>query len=91
MDLTKSADQIVLDKYTVVEINYKVDNGNMTKLRISAGNAENGNASLYRAKSLALEADGNMHTVTMELKSIQSEKGYLYNLGIYFARGAAAL
>ena len=42
-----------------------------------------------RAKKMALTADGAVHTVSMELKSLRSIKGYIRELGLYFEKDGA--
>lgn len=90
IDFTKASPQVALDNYDAITITYKVENATTTKLRISAGAGAQPNAQSGRAKSLTLVADGEVHTVTIDLKTLRTTKGYLNELGLYFEKDAGA-
>ena len=89
IDFTKASPQVVLDRYESIEITYKVENGTTDVLRIATGAINPPEVSSGRAKKMALTADGEFHTVSMELKSLRSPKGYIRELGLYFEKDDA--
>ena len=90
LDFTKASPQVMLERYTAMSITYKVENSKTNKLRVSAGALNPPEASSSRTKTLNLTADGEVHTVVLELKTLRVQKGYLRELGLYFDKSAAA-
>ena len=90
LDFTKASPQVMLERYTAMSITYKVENSKTNKLRVSAGAHNSPEASSGRTKTLNLTADGEVHTVVLELKTLRVQKGYLRELGLYFDKSAAA-
>ena len=89
IDFTKASPQVVLDRYESIEITYKVENGTTDILRIATGAINPPEVASGRAKKMALTTDGAVHTVSMELKSLRSPKGYIRELGLYFEKDGA--
>ena len=86
LDFTKASPQVVLDRYDVIEITYKVENRKTDKILLSAGATKPAEASSSHAKALILETDGEMHTANIQLKNLRAVKGYIRELGIYFEK-----
>ena len=79
----------VLDKYTDIEITYKVENGKTDRIRVSVGSNNPDKAGSSYARPINLKTDGEVHTGSLELRRLQAA-GYLRELGIYFNKDAAA-
>ncbi len=90
LDFSKASPQVVLDRYDTILITYKVENKSTGKIRMSLGAGLQPSAHSGRSKSISLEADGEVHTVSIELKTLRSMSGYLNEMGIYFDKSAAA-
>ena len=86
LDFTKATPQVMLERYTAIEITYKVENGETNQLRLSAGAVNPPEASSGRTKALTLETDGEVHAVSIPLKNLRTIKGYLRELGLYFEK-----
>ena len=89
LDFSKASPQVVLDRYDTLVITYKVTDKSTGKLRLSLGAGNSPTAQSGRAKSVSLVADGEVHTVSIELKALRTMKGYLNEMGIYFDKSAA--
>ena len=90
IDFTKASPQVVLDRYNTIEITYVVENGKTSKLRLSAGAGSQPHAQISRAKSLSLETDGEVHTVSQDTVTLRVKSGYLKELGLYFEKDSPA-
>ena len=91
IDYTKASPQLVLDHYESVTITYKVENGTTAALRVALGGSdESPTAQSSRAKSVTLVADGETHTVTIELKVLRATKNSLKEFGLYFDKKSGA-
>ena len=91
IDYTKASPQLVLDHYESVTITYKVENGTTAALRVALGGSdESPTAQSSRAKSVTLVADGEVHTVTIELKVLRATKNSLKEFGLYFDKKSGA-
>ena len=91
LDFTNASPQLVLDHYQSITITYKVENGTTSKLRVAlGGSAETPTAQSSRAKALTLETDGEVHTVTVELKTLRVTQNSLKELGLYFDKNSGA-
>ncbi len=88
IDFSKASPQVVLDRYTAIEITYKVTDGSTDKLRVGLG-ASNAPIQSGRSRSITLEADGEVHTVSKTLKELRVMKGYAAALGIYFEKNSS--
>ncbi|MBO5511233.1 MAG: hypothetical protein J6B24_05825 [Clostridia bacterium] len=85
IDFSKASPQVVLDRYDTVVITYKVTDGKTAKMRLGLGS----NTTPYqssRSKSLALNADGEVHTVAIEMKTLRVTKGYAASVGLMFEK-----
>ena len=89
LDFTKASPQVMLDRYDAIEITYKVENGKTNVLRISTGAINPPEAAYSRAKVMDLVTDGEVHTVSINLKNLRTMKGYLWELGLYFKKDAS--
>ncbi|MBQ3507812.1 MAG: hypothetical protein IJA91_04605 [Clostridia bacterium] len=88
IDFSKASPQVVLDRYESIVITYKVTDGSTDKLRVGLG-AANSALQSSRARSLTLEANGEVHTVSKTLKELRILKGYVTALGIYFEKNTS--
>ncbi len=89
IDFSKASPQVVLDRYDSIIVTYKVTDGSTDKLRMAMGS----NTTPYqssRAKSMTLTSDGEVHTATIELKTLRVMKGYAASLGIMFEKNTGA-
>ncbi|MBR5124967.1 MAG: hypothetical protein IKU90_07520 [Clostridia bacterium] len=89
LDFTKASPQVVLDRYDTILITYKIESDSSNKIRISLGAGNQATAQSGRAKSVTLVADGEVHTVAIELKTLRTLEGYLYEFGLYHDKTAA--
>jgi len=91
IDYSLASPQLVLDHYESITITYKVENGTTSALRVALGGSdETPTAQSSRAKSVTLVADGEVHTVTIELKVLRVTKNSLRELGLYFDKKSGA-
>ena len=91
IDYSLASPQLVLDHYESITITYKVENGTTSALRVALGGSdESPTAQSSRAKSVTLVADGETHTVTIELKVLRVTKNSLKELGLYFDKKSGA-
>ena len=91
IDYKNASPQLILDHYESITITYKAESGSATKLGVALGGGEEvPTAQSSRAKSVTLEADGQVHTVTVELKSLRITQGTLRELGLYFDKNGSA-
>lgn len=91
IDYSLASPQLVLDHYESVTITYKVENGSTSGLRVALGGSdESPTAQSSRAKSVTLVADGEVHTVTIELKVLRVTKNSLKEIGLYFDKKSGA-
>ena len=91
IDYSLASPQLVLDHYESITITYKVENSSTSTLRVALGGSdESPTAQSSRAKSVTLVADGEVHTVTVELKVLRVTKNSLKELGLYFDKKSGA-
>ena len=91
IDYSLASPQLVLDHYESITITYKVENSSTSALRVALGGSdESPTAQSSRAKSVTLVADGETHTVTIELKVLRVTKNSLKELGLYFDQKSGA-
>ena len=91
IDYSLASPQLVLDHYESITITYKVENSSTSTLRVALGGSdESPTAQSSRAKSVTLVADGEVHTVTIELKVLRVTKNSLKELGLYFDKKSGA-
>ena len=91
IDYSLASPQLVLDHYESITITYKVENSSTSALRVALGGSdESPTAQSSRAKSVTLVADGEVHTVTIELKVLRVTKNSLKELGFYFDKKSGA-
>ena len=91
IDYSLASPQLVLDHYESITITYKVENSSTSALRVALGGSdESPTAQSSRAKSVTLVADGEVHTVTIELKVLRVTKNSLKELGLYFDQKSGA-
>ena len=91
IDYSLASPQLVLDHYESITITYKVENSSTSALRVALGGSdESPTAQSSRAKSVTLVADGEVHTVTIELKVLRVTKNSLKELGLYFDKKSGA-
>ena len=91
IDYSLASPQLVLDHYESITITYKVENSSTSALRVALGGSdESPTAQSSRAKSVTLVADGETHTVTIELKVLRVTKNSLKELGLYFDKKSGA-
>ena len=85
LDFSKASPQVVLDRYTAIEVTYKVTDGKTDKMRLGIGSAK---AQLQNARSrnIDLVADGKIHTETLTLRELRNLSGYLQAMGLYFEK-----
>ena len=85
IDFTKASPQVALDRYDSFEVTYKVTDGKTDKLRLALGSTTTPFQSV-RTKSLTLTPDGEVHTVSTDLRSLRVVKGYATELAIFFEK-----
>ena len=85
IDFTKASPQVALDRYDSFEVTYKVTDGTTSKLRLALGSTTTPFQSV-RTKSLTLTPDGEVHTVSTDLRSLRVVKGYATELAIFFEK-----
>ena len=91
IDYSLASPQLVLDHYESITITYKVENSSTSALRVALGGSdESPTAQSSRANSVTLVADGEVHTVTIELKVLRVTKNSLKELGLYFDKKSGA-
>ncbi len=88
LDYTLSNPRLVADNFNYITITYKTSN--LSSMRVGFGAGEKVVTATYtRAKATALENDGEVHTVTLDMTSARGWENYIHQLGIYFADGTA--
>ena len=89
IDFSKASPQVVLSRYDEVIITYKVTDGATEKIRMGVGSRTTPLQSA-RARNVTLTPDGEVHTVTIELKVLRATKNSLKEFGLYFDKKSGA-
>lgn len=91
LNFTNASPQVVLEHYNTVVITYKVVDGSTDKLRVSLGGGASAPKAINsRAYAATLETDGEVHEATYSAAKLRVTSGYLKEIGLYFAKDAAA-
>ena len=85
LDFSKASPQVVLDRYTAIEVTYKVTDGKTDKMRLGIGSAK-AQLQSARSRNIDLVADGKIHTETLTLRELRNLSGYLQAMGLYFEK-----
>ncbi len=88
LDFTKASPQVIVDNYDSVIITYKAASGEAGTLRVAMGGASSPqpHATASRATSVDLTADGTSQSVTLTLRKLKVNKGYVSEIGFFFGK-----
>ncbi len=89
-DFEKMTPGLATENYDSISITYKVANADTDSMRVMIAAGDINTVIPARAKTIALNADGESHIGTAKLNTFRASKGYVNEIGIFFAKGAAA-
>ena len=90
LDFTKASPQVILENFDAIELTYVIEDGKTSKLRTTLGAGNQPQVQVARARAMDVEADGQVHTATITLKTIRIFEGYLREYGLFFDKTAGA-
>lgn len=91
LDYTKAPAYITADRFDYVTVTYKTNSADMEKLRIGFGSGVDVPMAVgSRAKTIDIISDGETHTAVCNISKLRDWKGYVKEVGLFFAKDQAA-